>query len=151
MAEKLELFLSAQEPLTLEAFQTTITGSSGSHTNLTKSEIIAALGYTPQDAAVEKHSYEIENLFPEKITILISDFFKQGSICLFVCQIKVNENINGDYGFNLLKLPFPTLHRFWINYSWLFYVDSEGQFIRMNGENLEAGGYTLSAMYFTDK
>lgn len=30
MAEKLELFLSAQEPLTLEAFQTTITGSGGS-------------------------------------------------------------------------------------------------------------------------
>lgn len=124
-------------------------GEPGDLSGLTKAAVVAALGYTPQNSAVENHDGEIENLFPDKITILVNNFYKQGAMCLFVCQIKVSEAVTGDYGFNVLKLPFAALHRAWINYSWQFYIEQDLNYIRFNGESLAAGGYTLSAVYFT--
>lgn len=123
-------------------------GDPGDLSGLTKAAVVAALGYTPQNSAVENHDGEIENLFPDKITINVNNFYKQGAMCLFVCQIKVSETITGDYGFNVLKLPFAALHRAWINYGWQFYIDTADA-IRFNGESLAAGNYSLSAVYFT--
>lgn len=124
-------------------------GDPGDLSGLTKAAVVAALGYTPQNSAVENHDGEIENLFPDKITINVNNFYKQGAMCLFVCQIKVSETITGDYGFNVLKLPFAALHRAWINYSWQFYVDQDQKYIRLNNDSLAAGSYSLSAVYFT--
>lgn len=124
-------------------------GDPGDLSGLTKAAVVAALGYTPQNSAVENHDGEIENLFPDKITINVNNFYKQGAMCLFVCQIKVSETITGDYGFNVLKLPFAALHRAWINYSWQFYVDQGQKYIRLNNDSLAAGSYSLSAVYFT--
>ena len=126
-------------------------GDPGDLSGLTKAAVVAALGYTPQNSAVENHDGEIESLFPDKITIIINNFYKQGALCLFVCQIKVSETVIGDYGFNVLKLPFAALHRAWINYSWQFYTEQDLNYIRFNGESLAAGNYTLSAVYFTGK
>lgn len=124
-------------------------GDPGDLSGLTKAAVVAALGYTPQNSAVENHDGEIENLFPDKITISVNNFFKQGAMCLFVCQINVSEAVTGNYGFNVLKLPFMALHRAWINYSWQFYVDQDQKYIRLNNDSLAAGNYTLSAVYFT--
>lgn len=124
-------------------------GDPGDLSGLTKAAVVAALGYTPQDSAVENHDGEIESLFPDKITINVNNFYKQGAMCLFVCQINVSETVNGNYGFNVLKLPFTALHRAWVNYSWKFYIDQGQKYIRLNDDNLAAGGYTLSAVYFT--
>lgn len=124
-------------------------GDNGKDAEVTAESIRTALGYTPQNSAVENHDGEIENLFPDKITILVNNFYKQGAMCLFVCQINVSETVTGNYGFNVLKLPFAALHRAWINYSWQFYIEQDLNYIRFNGESLAAGGYTLSAVYFT--
>ena len=124
-------------------------GEPGNIENLSKADIISALGYTPQSQAVENHDGEIVNLFPDQIEVLVSNFYKQGALCLLVYQIKVNESISGNYGFNLAKLPFSSLHRAWINYGNAFYIDGN-EYIRVNNESIAAGGYMMSAHYFTN-
>ena len=118
--------------------------------SVSQESITTALGYTPgRTLTSESHNNEIENLFPDKITVAINNFYRYGNICQFVFQITVAETITIDQGANIAKLPFVSAMRCWLNNSTDFYIDGNGQYIKRNGTQLTAGDYTLSGMYIT--
>ena len=129
-----------------------ITGPKGDpgDASVSQESITTALGYTPSRTLTsESHNNEIENLFPDKITVAINNFYRYGNICQFVFQITVAETITTDDGANIAKLPFVSVMRCWLNNSTDFYIDGNGQYIKRNGTQLTAGDYTLSGMYIT--
>ena len=118
--------------------------------SVSQESITTALGYTPgRTLTSESHNNEIENLFPDKITVAINNFYRYGNICQFVWQITVAETITTDQGANIAKLPFVSVMRCWLNNSTDFYIDGNGQYIKRNGTQITAGDYTLSGMYIT--
>lgn len=120
-------------------------------TDVTAETIQSALGYVPEKTlASENYDGQIENLFPDKITVAINNFYRYGNICQFVFQINVSETITADYGFNVAKLPFTSAMRCWLNNSTDFYIDYDGQYIRCNGSTTPKGNYVLSGMYITN-
>lgn len=119
--------------------------------DVTAETIQSALGYVPEKTlAFENYDGQIENLFPDKITVAINNFYRYGNICQFVFQINVSETITADYGFNVAKLPFTSAMRCWLNNSTDFYIDYDGQYIRCNGSTMPKGNYVLSGMYITN-
>lgn len=119
--------------------------------DVTAETIQSALGYVPEKTlASENYDGQIENLFPDKITVAINNFYRYGNICQFVFQINVSETITADYGFNVAKLPFTSAMRCWLNNSTDFYIDYDGQYIRCNGSTMPKGNYVLSGMYITN-
>lgn len=120
-------------------------------TDVTAETIQSALGYVPEKTlASENYDGQIENLFPDKITVAINNFYRYGNICQFVFQINVSETITADYGFNVAKLPFTSAMRCWLNNSTDFYIDYDGQYIRCNGSTMPKGNYVLFGMYITN-
>ena len=118
--------------------------------SVSQESITTALGYTPgRTLTSESHNNEIENLFPDKITVAINNFYRYGNICQFVFQITVAETITTDQGANIAKLPFTSVMRCWLNNSTDFYIDDNGQYIRRNGTQIPQGAYVISGMYIT--
>lgn len=119
--------------------------------NVTAESIQSALGYTPgKTLAPENYNGQIENLFPDKITIIINNFWRYGDICQFVVQFNVTENITSEYGFMVFKLPFKSAMRCWLNNSTDYYIDPSGQYIKRNDERIYSGSYILSGVYITN-
>ena len=59
-------------------------------TDVTAANIEAALGYVPGKALTsESYDGQIENLFPDKITVIVNNFWRYGNVCMFVLQITV--------------------------------------------------------------
>ena len=118
--------------------------------SVSQESITTALGYTPGKILTsENHNGKIENLLPDKITVVINNFWRYGNICQFVWQITVAETITTDYGADIAKLPFVSVMGCWLNNSTDFYIDSYGQYIRRNGDRIPQGDYILSGMYIT--
>lgn len=126
-------------------------GDPGSDASVTAANIEAALGYVPGKAlASENYDGQIENLFPDKITVVVNNFWRYGNICTFVLQITVPENIAVSYGVNIAKLPFMSVMRCWLNNATDYYIDPYGSYIKRNDEIIYSGGYILSGMYITN-
>lgn len=120
-------------------------------TDVTAETIQSALGYIPEKTLVsENYDGQIENLFPDKITVVVNNFWRYGNICQFVLQITVTETMTADYGVSIAKLPFPSAMRCWLNNATDYYIDSNGQYIRRNSETIPKGAFTLSGMYITN-
>ena len=118
--------------------------------SVSQESITTALGYTPgRTLTSESHNNEIENLFPDKITVAINNFYRYGNICQFVWQITVAETITTDDGANIAKLPFVSAMRCQLNNSTDYYIDENTQYIKRNGTQIPQGAYTLSGMYIT--
>lgn len=126
-------------------------GEPGSDAAVTKQNIEAALGYAPGKALTsENYNGQIENLFPDKITIVVNNFWRYGNICTFVLQINVPETIAFSYGANIAKLPFASSMRCWLNNSKDYYIDNNTQYISRNGRNISSGNYVLSGVYISN-
>lgn len=118
--------------------------------SVSQESITTALGYTPgRTLTSESHNNEIENLFPDKITVVTNQFYRYGNICQFVWQITVAETITTDDGANIAKLPFVSAMRCQLNNSTDYYIDENTQYIKRNGTQIPQGAYTLSGMYIT--
>lgn len=126
-------------------------GDPGSDAEVTAANIEAALGYVPGKAlTAENYDDQIENLFPDKIAVVVNNFWRYGNVCTFVLQFNVSETITGDYGMNIAKLPFASAMRCWLNNSTDYYIDSSSQYIQRNLTEIRSGHYTLSGMYITN-
>lgn len=126
-------------------------GDPGSDASVTAENIEAALGYVPgKTLASENYDGQIENLFPDKITVLVNNFWRYGNVCAFVLQFNVAETISVDYGANIAKLPFASAMRCWLNNSRDYYIDNYGQYIERNGEVISSGNFVLSGVYITN-
>lgn len=126
-------------------------GAPGSDVSVTAESIQSALGYTPgKTLTSENYDGQIENLFSDKITVLVNNFWRYGNICSFVLQINVPETMVVSYGVNIAKLPFATAMRCWLNNSTDYYIAPDGQYIKRNDEKIYSGTYILSAMYITN-
>lgn len=65
-------------------------------TDVTAETIQSALGYVPEKKLVpENYDGQIENLFPDKITVYINNFYRYGNICQFVFQFFVGNHNDG--------------------------------------------------------
>ena len=118
---------------------------------MTAENIQAALGYTPgKTLTSEKYDGQIENLFPDKITIVVNNFWRYGNVCTFVLQINVPETMAVSYGANIAKLPFTSPMRCWLNNSTYYFIDNNTKYISRNGVNISSGNYILSGMYITN-
>lgn len=125
-------------------------GKPGSDASVTAENIKAALGYTPGKALTSEESTgQIENLFPDKITVVLNEFWRYGNVCQFAFQFSVSETMAVDYGVIIAKLPFASAMRCWLNNATQFYVDRDTSYIRLNDETIRSGGYILSGMYIT--
>ncbi len=125
-------------------------GDPGSDASVTAENIQSALGYVPgKTLASEDYDGQIENLFPDKITFMVNNFWRYGNVCQFVLQFNVPENMTVDYGANIAKIPFASTMRCWLNNSTDFYIDPDGIYIKRNGEWIPRGGYITSAVYIT--
>lgn len=123
----------------------------GSDAEVTAENIEAALGYVPgKTLAPENYDGQIENLFPDKITFIINNFWRYGKVCQFVLQFNVLETMKVDYGANIAKLPFVSAMRCWLNNALDFFIDPNGVYIRLNDENIYRGNLILSGMYITN-
>lgn len=126
-------------------------GAPGSDASVTADNIQAALGYTPgKELTSEGSTGQIENLFPDKITVVLNEFWRYGNVCQFVFQFSVSETMAVDYGVSIAKLPFASAMRCWLNNATQFYVDRDTSYIRLNDETIHSGGYILSGMYITN-
>lgn len=126
-------------------------GDPGSDASVTAESVQSALGYTPgKTLTSENYDGQIENLFPDKITVLVNNFWRYGNVCMFTLQINVPETMAVSYGANIAKLPFVTAMRCWLNNSTDYYIDPSGQYIKRNDEKIYSGSYTLSGMYITN-
>lgn len=126
-------------------------GASGSDASVTAENIQSALGYTPgKELTSEGSTGQIENLFPDKITVVLNEFWRYGNVCQFVFQFSVSETMAVDYGVSIAKLPFASAMRCWLNNATQFYVDRDTSYIRLNDETIHSGGYILSGMYITN-
>lgn len=126
-------------------------GEPGSDADVTAANIEAALGYVPgKTLTSENYDGQIENLFPDKITIIVNNFWRYGNVCQFVLQFSVSETMTVDYGANIAKLPFASEMRCWLNNSTQFYIDPYGKYIKLNDERIQSGGYIISGMYITN-
>ena len=120
-------------------------------TDVTAANIEAALGYVPgKTLTSENYDGQIENLFPDKITFIVNNFWRYGNVCQFVLQFNVPETMTVDYGANVAKLPFTSAMRCWLNNSTDFYIDPSGQYIKRNDEKIYSGVYITSGMYITN-
>ena len=95
-------------------------------------------------------SAQVENLWPNNITMLIQGFQTWGKLCIFTLQFNVTAEIASSYGFHAIKLPRAPNMRIWINNETAFYIDGGSDGVRVNGEKLNAGNYILSGMYLSD-
>lgn len=126
-------------------------GEPGSDADVTAANIEAALGYVPgKTLTSENYDGQIENLFPDKITIIVNNFWRYGNVCQFVLQFSVSETMTVDYGANIAKLPFTSEMRCWLNNSTQFYIGGYGSYIKLNDEKIPSGGYITSGMYITN-
>lgn len=126
-------------------------GEPGSDADVTAANIEAALGYVPgKTLTSENYDGQIENLFPDKITIIVNNFWRYGNVCQFVLQFSVSETMTVDYGANIAKLPFTSAMRCWLNNSTQFYIGGYGSYIKLNDEKIPSGGYITSGMYITN-
>ena len=126
-------------------------GEPGSDADVTAANIEAALGYVPgKTLTSENYDGQIENLFPDKITIIVNNFWRYGNVCQFVLQFSVSETMTVDYGANIAKLPFASAMRCWLNNSTQFYIGGYGSYIKLNDEKIPSGGYITSGMYITN-
>lgn len=120
-------------------------------TDVTAANIEAALGYVPGKALTsESYDGQIENLFPDKITVIVNNFWRYGNVCMFVLQITVPETIAIDYGAAIAELPFKSVMRCWLNNATDYYIDLSGSYIKRNDEKIYSGGYILSGVYITN-
>lgn len=120
-------------------------------TDVTAANIEAALGYVPGKALTsESYDGQIENLFPDKITVIVNNFWRYGNVCMFVLQITVPETIAIDYGAAIAELPFKSVMRCWLNNATDYYIDPSGSYIKRNDEKIYSGGYILSGVYITN-
>lgn len=120
-------------------------------TDVTAANIEAALGYVPGKALTsESYDGQIENLFPDKITVIVNNFWRYGNVCMFVLQITVPETIAIDYGAAIAELPFKSVVRCWLNNATDYYIDPSGSYIKRNDEKIYSGGYILSGVYITN-
>lgn len=127
-------------------------GKPGSDASVTAENIKAALGYTPGEALTSEGSTgQIENLFPDKLTVILNEFWRFGNVCQFVFQFSVSETMAVDYGVSIAKLPFASAMRCWLNNATQFYVDRDTSYIRLNDTTLRSGSHILSAMYITEQ
>lgn len=126
-------------------------GKDGSDATVTAENIQSALGYAPgKTLTSENYNGQIENLFPDKITFIVNNFWRYGNVCTFVLQINVPETMAISYGANIAKLPFTSPMRCWLNNSTDYFIDNNTQFISRNGVNISSGNYVLSGMYITN-
>lgn len=126
-------------------------GEPGSDADVTAANIEAALGYVPgKTLTSENYDGQIENLFPDKSTIIVNNFWRYGNVCQFVLQFSVSETMTVDYGANIAKLPFTSAMRCWLNNSTQFYIGGYGSYIKLNDEKIPSGGYITSGMYITN-
>lgn len=114
-------------------------------TNTQKNQVLTNIGLNTLDL-----NGQIENLLPNNVTVLINNFLRFGPVCLFVYQINVTQEYSGDYGFNLATLPFSSMMRVWLNNATSFYIDQSQNKIRVNGDRISAGNYTMNGIYFTN-
>ena len=126
-------------------------GEPGSDADVTAANIEAALGYVPgKTLTSENYDGQIENLFPDKITVIVNNFWRYGNVCMFVLQITVPETIAIDYGAAIAELPFKSVMRCWLNNATDYYIDPSGSYIKRNDEKIYSGGYILSGVYITN-
>lgn len=123
----------------------------GKDAEVTAANIEAALGYVPgKTLASEGYDGQIENLFPDKITFVVNNFWRYGNVCQFVLQFNVPESMTVDYGANIAKLPFASAMRCWLNNATAFFIDTNGMYIKRNDEKIYSGNHILSGMYITN-
>ena len=126
-------------------------GEPGSDASVTAANIEAALGYVPgKTLTSESYDGQIENLFPDKITVIVNHFLRYGNVCMFVLQFNVPETIAIDYGAAIAELPFKSVMRCWLNNATDYYIDPSGSYIKRNDEKIYSGGYILSGVYITN-
>lgn len=126
-------------------------GEPGSDASVTAANIEAALGYVPgKTLTSESYDGQIENLFPDKITVIVNNFLRYGNVCMFVLQFNVPETIAIDYGAAIAELPFKSVMRCWLNNATDYYIDPSGSYIKRNDEKIYSGGYILSGVYITN-
>lgn len=117
-------------------------------TDVTAANIEAALGYVPgKTLTSESYDGQIENLFPDKITVVINNFWRYGNVCQFVWQFNVPETTTVSYAANIAKLPFPSSIRCWLNNATMFFISQGDRYIRINDEIIPKGGYIVSGTY----
>lgn len=109
-----------------------------------KSEIDALIG------TITDETTSVENLWENNMTWQLRNYQRWGKLCFFSLQIIVAESISTNYGFSLIKLPYASTMRIWINNGTQFYLDSGNQYIKVNSSTLNAGNYILSGMYLTN-
>lgn len=126
-------------------------GDPGSDASVTAANIEAALGYVPgKTLTSESYDGQIENLFPDKITVIVNNFLRYGNVCMFVLQFNVPETIAIDYGAAIAELPFKSVMRCWLNNATDYYIDPSGSYIKRNDEKIYSGNYITSGMYITN-
>lgn len=125
-------------------------GDPGGDASVTAANIEAALGYVPgKTLTSESYDGQIENLFPDKITVIINNFWRYGNVCQFVWQFNVPETTTVSYASNIAKLPLPSSMRCWLNNATMFFISQGDRYIRINDETIPKGGYIVSGVYIT--
>ena len=109
-----------------------------------KSEIDALIG------TITDKTTSVENLWENNMTWQLRNYQRWGKLCFFSLQIIVAESISTNYGFSLIKLPYASTMRIWINNGTQFYLDNGNPHIKVNSSTLNAGNYILSGMYLTN-
>lgn len=126
-------------------------GDPGSDASVTAENIQSALGYAPgKTLTSENYDGQIENLFPDNITVIVNNFWRYGNVCMFVLQINISETTKVDYGANIAKLPFASTMRCWLNNATEYYIDPYGSYIKRNDETINSGNHILSGVYITN-
>lgn len=126
-------------------------GDPGSDASVTAANIEAALGYVPgKTLTSESYDGQIENLFPDKITVVLNNFWRYGNVCQFVLQFNVPETTTVSYAANIAKLPFSSSIRCWLNNATMFFISQGDRYIRINDEIIPKGAYIVSGVYITN-
>lgn len=98
---------------------------------------------------VQDASDQIQLLFPDNASFQLKQFHRWGAVCSFVVQINVSTKIDSIYGFELIRLPYKSSHRIWLNNGTSYYVDKGSDFIKVNGASINAGNIIISGEYIT--
>ena len=98
---------------------------------------------------VQDASDQIQLLFPDNASFQLKQFHRWGAVCSFVVQINVSTKIDSIYGFELIRLPYKSSHRIWLNNGTSYYVDKGADFIKVNGASVNAGNIIISGEYIT--
>lgn len=115
-----------------------------------KTQARANIGAAAEEI-IENISGEVFLNYPNNCRMQLASCYRYGKICIFILQIFVDTIISDNYSFTLATLPVGPVNRVWINNGTQFFMDQQSAGnIRVNGDKLSAGGYTLSGFFLID-